>query len=287
MPEFNSMTVTAAAQIIEQMSTQAEFTSLAIQWGVDDRCGSGSVLTKVNAMAAIALRERPSVYTIEGQVPLDRAMIAHALTAPVRQRAGQIWTKMVAGLRLDGFEVCEQALSTGRDSLFGDPTFEIRLVLRRMLPEVVPSMDSRAAQSELSAMLVDHGFTVSKGHLDQAIAAFSRGDWAAANSQLRTLFEDCLNEIASRLGCDPAANTSDRRRFLGEVSPPFLFEDYNEWFANTQRPQYVQGLWSRLHSHGSHPGLSEQDDCTFRMQIALISVRLFLRRFIQRVASSP
>jgi hypothetical protein len=286
MPEFNSMTVTAAAQIIEKMSTQAEFTSLAIQWGVDDRCGAGSVLTRVNVMAGIALRERPSVYTIEGLVPLDQAMIEHALTAPVHKRDEQVWTKLVAGLRLDGFEVCEEKHPTGKHSLFGDPVEEIKLVLRRMLPEDVPLMSSRAAQSELTAMLVDHGFTVSKGHLDQAIAAFSRGYWAAANSQLRTLFEDCLNEIASRLGCDTAADTLGRRKFLGEVDPPFLFEDYNEWFANTQKPQYIQGLWSRLHSHGSHPGLSEQDDCTFRMQITLISVRLFLRRFIQRVASS-
>ena len=73
-----------------------------------------------------------------------------------------------------------------------------------------------------------------------------------------------------------------RREFLGKLDPPFLLQDYNEWFPNPQKPQYVEGLWQRLHSQGSHPGLSEQDDCTFRMQIVLITIRLFMRRFVQR-----
>ena len=127
-------------------------------------------------------------------MPLARALILRALLAPPSKHAEPDWTKLVAGLRLDGFEVCEEIRPTGKHSLFDEPIEEIKLVLRRMLPLNVPLMVNRAAQSELIAMLVDHGFAVSKGHLDQAIAAFSRGDWAAANSQLRTLFEDCLNE---------------------------------------------------------------------------------------------
>lgn len=283
MPEFNNMTIVAASQVIELMHTQAAFTSLATEWGVVDRCGTGSVLSKVNAVAQIAIRECPSVYTLAGLVPMDRAMIELALTADASTRESDVWTKLVAGLRLDGFEVCEDEIETGKTSIFDEPVTATKCVLRRMLPDDVPQTDTREAQSELVALLERHEFAVSKGHLDQAIAAFARGDWAASNSQLRSLFEDCLNAIAGRLGCDATLNTQDRRRYLGELDPPFLFGDYNEWDANTQKPQYVQGLWSRLHPQGSHPGLSEQDDCTFRMQIVMISTRLFMRRFDNRI----
>ena len=57
MSEFNRMTVAASAEVIEGMKTQAAFTSLALQWGVENRCGTGSVHSKVNAMAHVAINE--------------------------------------------------------------------------------------------------------------------------------------------------------------------------------------------------------------------------------------
>jgi hypothetical protein len=59
--------------------------------------------------------------------------------------------------------------------------------------------------------------------------------------------------------------------------------EYNEWNENNQKPQYIQGLMSRMHPHGGHPGLSEEEDATFRLQITLVTARLLLRRFRQRL----
>ena len=133
-------------------------------------------------------------------------------------------------------------------------------------------------------LLLDrHGFSVAKGHLKQAVSAFGRGEWSSANGELRNFSESYLNEIASSLGCAGSGDGKAKRDYLGRLQPPFLLADYNEWNANNQKPQYVQGLMSRMHPHGGHPGLSEEEDATFRLQISLVSARLFLRRFDQRV----
>jgi hypothetical protein len=48
------------------------------------------------------------------------------------------------------------------------------------LPEAV---DLPAADDEVQHLIDRSGFQIPKGHLDQALAARTRGDWAAANSQ--------------------------------------------------------------------------------------------------------
>ncbi|MCA8972885.1 MAG: hypothetical protein KDC95_24080, partial [Planctomycetes bacterium] len=75
MSEFNRMTVVASAEVIEGMKTQAAFTSLALQWGIERRCGTGSVHSKVNAMAHVAINDNLTVHTLNGLQSLERAMI--------------------------------------------------------------------------------------------------------------------------------------------------------------------------------------------------------------------
>jgi len=64
-----------------------------------------------------------------------------------------------------------------------------------------------------------------------------------------------------------------------------FYTQYNEWENDRGKPAFVLGLWARLHPQGSHPGLSEEDDCTFRLQVTLITARLFLRRLDQRISA--
>ena len=286
MPDFNRMTIVAASEAIERGHSQNEFWTLATPWGVTNQCGSGALIARTNALANLAITQDPEVLTINGMLPLSRAMIECAVSLfPQRGHGDQPhWKKLIAGLRMDGFEIVQPDVGGEVDDIFGSPRRTLGPPeLQRMLPDAVPDLSSRMAENELQTLLRKHGFQVSSGHLQQAINNFSLGNWAAANAQLRTFVEDLLSQIADRLGCEPNGDSATKRKFLGECNPPFLLADYNEWHTNVQKPQYVQGLWSRLHPAGSHPGLSEEDDATFRMQIVLISARLFMRRFDQRV----
>ena len=286
MSEFNRMTVVAAAEIIEGMKTQAAFTSLALQWGVDDICGSGSVQAKANAMAQVAINENPKVHTLNGLQALERAMIELAISADqnVRNSKHDAWLRLVAGLRFDGFEVVEKQVPDpiGRESLFGGDHLVTVPELTRMLPADVPELDFRDAESEIVQLLDRHGFGVAKGHWSQALSAFQRGEWSSANGELRNFYESYLNEMAIGLGYTGSGDSKAKRDFLGGLQPQFLLSDYNGWHSNNQKPQYVQGLMSRMHPHGGHPGLSEEEDATFRLQISLVTARLFLRRYSQR-----
>ena len=283
MSEFNRMTVVAAAEVIADFNSHSDMEVLEVQWGITGQCNGSSKAARVASLANIAIQEQNEVMTEDGLASLSRALVEAAIGAPEHKRAGQSWKKLLAGLRFDGFEFVETESEIESDFLWQSERTEMSLKLVRMLPSDVPELDFREAKDEISLLMDQHGFIVAKGHLRQAISAFSRGEWSSANGELRNFFESYLNEVADRLGYAGNADSKAKRDFLGSgLEPPFLIADYNEWHAKNQKPQYIQGLMSRMHPHGGHPGLSEEEDATFRLQITLITARLLLRRFDQK-----
>lgn len=280
------MTVMAALKVIEKFHSHSDLESLEVEWGIHGRCRTNSKSAHITDLGNIALHENPEVLTMNGKTKLDRAIIEKALEAPSHVKTTDVWEKMLAGLRFDGFEVCEEEIETSNESSWDFESKIIHFVLRRMMPENLPELDFREAENEITQLLNNKGLIVPKGHLDQAISAFSRMEWASANAQLRTFYESYLDEIADLLGCEKSANSKEKRDYLGKLNPPFLSEGLNEWNANNQKSQYIQGLMSRMHPEGSHAGLSEEDDSTFRLQITLITARLLLRRFDKYKRSS-
>lgn len=149
--------------------------------------------------------------------------------------------------------------------------------LRSALPG---NLDLPAADDEVHLLLKRHGLKTSLGHLDQAITAHAQGSWAAANSQLRTFYESLFDEIARLLDPNngPATKAGEaRRQLLANRVPPFISRDLNEWSDDGKN--FVNGTLKRLHPRGSHPGLSDEEDSTFRLHLVLLTARLFLRRF--------
>jgi hypothetical protein len=131
-------------------------------------------------------------------------------------------------------------------------------------------------QDELRSLLKRHAFETALGHLDQALDGHARGKWATANSQLRTFLEGMLDEIAQRLDPATKSQTSENRR-ARLAALGFLHADLNEW--GNDGKNFVNGLMRRLHPQGSHPGLSDEQDSTFRLHTVLITAHLFLVRF--------
>lgn len=275
---FNSMTIMAALQVMESFHSHADLEALEVEWKIEGRCRTKSKAAHITDLGKITLHENPEVLTINGKTRMARAIVEKAMEAHSGVTNSNAWKKMIAGLRFDGFEVCEEEV----EGKYPWDSKETRYVLRRMLPDDVPELDFQEAESEIVQLLNKLNMPTPKGHLEQAISAFSREEWAASNAQLRTFFENYLDEIAVQLDCDKSKTSKEKRDYLGNLKPPFLSTDLNEWHINNQKPQYIQGLMSRMHPEGSHAGLSEEDDCTFRLQITLITARLLLRRFDKR-----
>ena len=286
MSEFNRMTIVAAAEVISDFRSHSDMEVLEVQWGIVGRCSSSSKSARVADWAGIANEEGIEVLTEGGNVHLSRALVELAILAPEHIRCSATWRKFVAGLRLDGFEVRTTQVEIDSGDCWSSGQTETTTQLVRMLPSDVPKLDFREAENEVTLLLDRHGFTVANKHLKQAISAFSRGEWSSANGELRNFYESYLNEIASALGYTGTSDSKAKRDYLGCLQPPFLLADYNEWNPNNQKPQYIQGLMSRMHPHGGHPGLSEEEDASFRLQISLVTARLLLRRYDQRVRPS-
>ena len=279
---FNRMTIMAAANILTEMLNQTTFDELTVEWDLDELSSGPSVRSKLTQVARVALENEHTVFTADGPQPLRLAMVEKAMrcSKQIKSKHSDIWVKLKTGLRFDSFEIVEEQFEAQEESLFGGPRYDTKLTLKRMLPEDVPELNFREAESELLSLLKKHKFEIPLGHLGQAFKNFSSGDWAAANASMRAFYEGYLDEVANRLGYIGKGDAHKRRKYLANCQPPFFLDYYNE-------PRYVQDLMNRMHPQGSHPGLSEEDDCTFRLQITLISARLFIRRYGQRLNGTP
>ena len=141
--------------------------------------------------------------------------------------------------------------------------------LRRTLPE---ALDLPDADDEVHSLLNRYGLTIPLGHLDRAITAHGRGDWAAANGQSRSFLESILDEAASRLVQNPPQGQNQgeaRREALANLQQPFLIVNLNEW--GNQCKNLVNGVFKRLHPQGAHPGLSDDEDSTFRLHMVMVA----------------
>jgi hypothetical protein len=153
-----------------------------------------------------------------------------------------------------------------------DDHFEIR----KMIPEEI---DIVSKMTELEELLVKHNFITTKGHFTQAMSAYNRSEWSGTNGQLRTFVESLFDEIAGKLGV--IGNSSDARRTgLSTTNPPFFAPcaptgSKNEWGSNG----FVNGFWKRLHTGGSHPGPSDEDDCNFRLHLVMLTANYFMKQF--------
>jgi hypothetical protein len=146
--------------------------------------------------------------------------------------------------------------------------------LRRNLPA---DLGLPATESELMRLLGAHGFGMAKGHLDQAMDAHARGNWAGANGQIRTFLDALIDSIAERV--DPAAASlpTGQPRRAKLAASGFLSVALNEWGDDGKG--YLNGLIKRLHPQGPHPGLSDEDDSSFRLHTVLLFANLLMRRF--------
>jgi hypothetical protein len=153
--------------------------------------------------------------------------------------------------------------------------------IKKLLPSEI---EEAKTESELFMAIEKYKFEVSKGHLTQAILNHSQGNWASANSQFRTFIESLLIGINNYLlpGSQVTTAAQAIRALAETANPPFLSKDLNEYPKDKNSDSFVYGLWTRLHPNGSHPGLSDEDDSSFRYHISIVFANYLLRRLAER-----
>jgi hypothetical protein len=254
---FSRPTIVAATALMNEQLTQAAFTNFVLGLGPNIPIRGDSVsVSKRTGDFLKYLDENPDRQVDGG---LLREVLVETLVAELSHRFFGWETPAGMGLRraleIDGYTVVDGEL------------------IRTLPAEVgLPEADER-----LLALMSKHRFDTARGHLDQARAAHASSNWAAANSQTRTFFDALLDEIAERLDPTAASLSSGQQRRERLASIGFLSVDLNEWSANGTG--FINGLVRRLHPHGPHPGLSDDEDSTFRLHLVLITADLLLKRF--------
>lgn len=266
---FTRPTVVAAVELLASKLSQAKFDQVLVRLELDHEIplGPGKSVTAKSALLASAVMRRSAqvINTLDGPMTIAEAALRMAVQATLQDHEQTEQLRLLRGLALDGYVVSWN--EGAREPM-----------LRAALPGEV---DLPACDDEVHQLLKQFGFAVPLGHLDQAIDAHARGDWAAANSQIRSFLEGLVSDIAHHIepqlkGQSPSAENC--RALLAERG--FLSKDRNEWTVDGKN--FLNGLFKMLHTDGSHPGLSDEDHSTFRLHLALITGRALLRRLSNR-----
>lgn len=266
---FSRQTMLAAAVLLERL-TSAKFDQMVLRLGMNHLVTQGDSLSVpkkgVVLSTQVLLQPQILIQAKDGTVTLGEALVREAVAVMQESRADEPEQGQFRRcLARDGFVVSWEKGDCGA----GSPPW-----LRRSMPE---SIDMPTNDDEVHRLLSHFGYRVALGHLDQGIDAHARGDWASANAQFRTFLEKLVDDLASHtFPTENSAldNLNNRLQLLG--SKGFLSQSRGEWLPDGK--SYIGGLFKMLHSEGSHPGLSDEDHCTFRLHLILVTARTFLRR---------
>lgn len=272
MPEvtrslFSRRTVIAAIDVLEVKQTQAEISSMIVDFGPEiylQLSEGGSAKSRMVELKKFV--DRNPLRQVDGNI-LENELVERAIRFLPSLEREYPWStppsskpefdRLRHALGQDGFVISEGEL-------------------RRELPSDVGLPN---AEAELVRLLHKHGLVVAKGHLDQSLKNHAAGNWASANSQIRTFMESLFDELAVMrdIAAPSKKSGQERRTHLANVSPPLFDRALNEWGDNGVG--FINGLMARLHPQGSHPGLSDEKDSTFRLHIVLLTACFFLERF--------
>lgn len=261
---FTRPTLLAAVELLE-LHSQARFNQMVLRLGLEDEISSSTTLSvakKCDLLGRLVLQRMETVLdTLDGSMTLGEAVIRQAAQLAQQDSEQPLQTAFARGLARDGYVLVW-------DDYGQNASIRAALPGEIQLPET---------DDEVHQFLKRFGFVTPLGHLDQAIEAHTRGDWAACNGQLRTFIESMFDDIARNVRPAESAtrpSSENRRALLAEIG--FLSTDRNEWTLDGKN--YINGLFKMLHTEGSHPGLSDEDHSTFRLHVVLVTARTFLRR---------
>ena len=197
----------------EAIRTHTQVNKIVLRLGLEVEIPADTTLgieKKCDRLGRIILdRQAETIETLDGQVSLAEAFVREAVGFAEENSSSARQLDLLRGLARDGYVV-----------VWGEWREPPRL--RAALPEEIAFP---ATDDEVRGLLKQFGFNVPLRHLELAIDTHTRGDWEAANAQLRTFLEGLFNDIARRI--DPAkANTLqggvNLRQMLADGSIEFL-----------------------------------------------------------------
>lgn len=257
MTRFSSVTIIELMEALP-LQTNASVEEFAMRFDLEHCVGDSGMEKKLLSIKRF-LKDNP-----ERKGPLGSPLVQEIFEFYIERK--------FAWQRKNGYEID-----------LGELPEKLMIALRRdgyttdghtLVPLLPEETDLEHVESELEAMLDRGGFSVAKEHLRQGRDNFVRGAWAAANGCFRSAVESLLIDLANQRGARPADSGGQALGSLAQASAPLVHVRLNEWEG--QGKGFMEGFWKRLHPEGPHPGLSDEEDCTFRMQLIVVVMHYLL-----------
>ncbi len=199
---FTRPTLIAAVELLEQHS-QARFNQIVLRLGLEDEISSNSsisVAKKRDLLGRIVVQRADAVLdTLDGRMTLGEAVVRQAALLAQPDAIHPLQTAFARGLARDAFVLVWD--DDGRNAS-----------IRAALPGEIQLPET---DDEVHRLLKFFAFMTPLGHLDQAVEAHTRGDWAACNGQLRTFLESLFDDIASNVRPEDAAKKTPTPKIAG------------------------------------------------------------------------
>lgn len=161
--------------------------------------------------------------------------------------ASENYQKFQRALRADGLDLVE-----GRVSPFLSPT-------------IAPAQE----QGVLERRLGELGFAIPLNHLKQAVDNSARGNWEAANGEVRSFLESLCDAVARERHKGPGESPTrgEARKYLEQSG-----------FLTPEESALLMAFFKVLHTAGGHAGTSTEDDCHRRRLMAIALGNYYLDR---------
>ncbi len=153
---------------------------------------------------------------------------------------------------------------------------------RRITSTLPKELETYSVQDKLDSLLTKYELDIAKTHLKQALSIHKDQYWEGANAQIRSFFESILIEITKKI--NPESKVLGGGSAITELAQNgFLKSDLNEIDKEGTPQGAIKGVWNMLHPNGSHPGLSEEADCTFRLHLIIVTATYYLKRLEKKL----
>jgi hypothetical protein len=132
------------------------------------------------------------------------------------------------------------------------------------IPGPISFTSGSRAEERVAVLLMHHGLTTAARHFELAEAAFVRGEWESANSQVRSYVEAIFEGVAA-VRLRQALKRGHARKRLAE-----------EGILGPEEAAVVQSVMSLTSGQGAHAGLSAPDEAAVRRLLGLAAALIGL-----------
>ncbi|HEY9470010.1 MAG TPA: hypothetical protein VIQ76_10400 [Propionibacteriaceae bacterium] len=275
MTTLSSRTLGLLIQVGVNALTRSDLTTMLMRAGLDDYGFRETNKQEVARSRLRGAREEAQQGDSDAHRALLRfveLMVRRLVADP--EEPPEWFGELCEDLHTDGFPLTwSRTVEEPDDSRFFEGSAQVLVRYKITVADPAP-VPLETQITALEAALEDRGYTLPLRHYRQAIDGLRNHKHESSNGDLRTTLEALVVQLAK-----------DHTGFIGQGRANEGYIAIEHMVIKTKAlperdgGRMLQGLWSMIHTNGSHPGQSTADEARIRMQLVTATARFLLNHF--------